>query len=62
MQVSKCCKCPFYHRKTWNSSYQPAGYHRVGMSHAYGFCSKHKQKCLEIKHCEENNGQINNKK
>ena len=55
MKVRDCKKCQFCKRKVWSSTYKPAGYHTIGVSHAYAFCEKHKERVLTIKHCEEGN-------
>ena len=52
MTVKKCEKCLYYQRKTWSQYYKPNNYHAIGFSHAYGYCKKHNQRCLEIKKCE----------
>lgn len=52
MKVSKCENCRHYRRKMWTTSYKPAGYHRIGISHAYGFCALHNDRCLNVKNCE----------
>lgn len=52
MKVSKCEKCAHYRRKTWSTEYTPANYHRIGVTHAYAYCEKHKKRCLEVKKCK----------
>lgn len=51
MRVKDCEKCKYFKRCVWSTSYKPAGYHRIGVSHAYGYCEKYKQRCLEVKKC-----------
>lgn len=51
MKVSYCRKCKYYKRCTWSSYYKPAGYHAIGVSHAYGFCTNYNKRCLQIKQC-----------
>jgi len=52
MQVKKICeKCPHYRRRTWTHAYEPAGYHTIGMTHAYAYCEKHKMRCLQVRKC-----------
>lgn len=62
MKVKQCETCEHYRRMTWTSSYKPKGYHRIGVTHAYGYCTLYKNKCLNIKKCDvqkgENNGRI----
>lgn len=53
MKVSNCKNCKYCKRYAWSSSYKPAGYHRVGVSHVYRFCEKHNKRCLEVKKCKE---------
>ena len=52
MKVSECEKCAHYKRCVYSNYYRPAGYHPIGMSHAYGYCTKHQDRCLNIKLCE----------
>lgn len=51
MKVKNCEKCKYYDRRRWSSSYWPANYHRVGVSHAYGFCINYNKRCSEVKKC-----------
>ncbi len=51
MKVRDCSKCKFFEQRYWNQKYKPVNYHMVGISHVYGFCSKHKQRVLKIKKC-----------
>ncbi len=53
MKVSQCRKCKYYKRKVWSTSYKPASYRKIGVSHAYGYCELCNQRCLEIKKCKE---------
>ncbi len=52
MKVKNCKKCPHYRRRVWSSSYKPAFYHTIGVSHAYGYCAKKEKRCLDIKKCD----------
>ena len=52
MKVRDCKKCQKYVRKKWSDYYIPRNYHPIGMSHAYGWCNKHKKRCLEVQRCE----------
>lgn len=54
MRVNQCRQCKYYKRKVWSTTYKPNGYHTIGVSHAYGWCDLHSQRCLEIKNCKEN--------
>ena len=49
MKVSKCEKCSCFERRTWSSSYKPLNYHRIGVSHAYGYCRLYSMRCSEVK-------------
>lgn len=53
MKVSICEKCKYYRRKTWSTYYKPSNYHAIGVSHAYAYCTKCKERCLNIKKCSE---------
>jgi len=48
MKVSACEKCNYYQRRTWVTSYVPANFHRIGVTHAYGYCKKYGKRCLEV--------------
>lgn len=52
MRVRDCQKCQEYVRKAWSDYHIPRNYHPIGMSHAYGWCNKHKKRCLEVRRCE----------
>lgn len=52
MKIKNCEECNHFKRKVWSTSYKPAGYHRIGVSHAYGWCELYEQRCLEIKKCK----------
>ena len=52
MKVKYCKNCIHYRRGKWTSSYKPLNYHRIGVSHAYGYCEKHRIRCLDVKKCE----------
>ena len=53
MKVKLCESCAHYIRGTWVQVYKPNGYHRIGITHAFGYCMKHKKRCLLVKKCEE---------
>lgn len=53
MKVSVCLKCPYRKRRKWSTYHRPAGYHPIGLSHVYSFCSKHNRRCSEVRKCEE---------
>lgn len=61
MKLRVCEKCKHFKRKVWSTSYKPAGYHRIGVSHTYGWCELHKQRCLEIKKCKESNNELSHR-
>lgn len=52
MKVRECMKCKNYRRKVWSTYYKPNGYHAIGVSHAYGWCEKHKKRCLCVEQCK----------
>lgn len=52
MRVSNCEKCIRYQRKNWSHRHESAKYHAIGMTHAYGYCKLHDDRCLNIKKCE----------
>lgn len=54
MKVKYCEKCEHYKRKAWHTSYKPASYHRIGVTHAYGFCEKWDARCLVVRDCKIN--------
>ena len=49
MKVSECQKCKCYERRTWSSEYKPQNYHKIGVSHAYGYCKLFCLRCSEVK-------------
>lgn len=51
MRVKDCKGCRHCDRRVWSSSYKPANYHRVGVSHAYSYCTLKKDRCLNVKFC-----------
>lgn len=51
MKVSRCEKCRHHERRRWMRQEFPANYHPIGMTHAYGYCKKHRQRCLKVKSC-----------
>lgn len=53
MKVKYCKKCkPHFERRKWSTTFKPAGYHEIGVSHVYAFCKKYDCKCLEVKGCK----------
>lgn len=56
MKVKYCRKCEsYFESRKWSSSYKPANYHEIGVSHVYSFCKLHNCRCLEVKKCKINN-------
>ena len=53
MKVAICEKCPHYKRCVWTAYYKPNGYHPIGINHAYAYCTKHEERCLDVKKCED---------
>lgn len=53
MKVSECEKCEHYERRKWSHRYCPGGYHPIGMTHAYGYCTLHQKRCCKVKGCAE---------
>lgn len=53
MKVRLCEECRHYRRKTWSSYYRPKSGRGVGMTHAYGYCMKHNERCSMIKNCDD---------
>lgn len=51
MKVKDCQGCKFCKRRVWSHYYLPNNYHAIGMSHAYAYCEKYGERCLEIKKC-----------
>lgn len=51
MRVKDCIGCRHCERRVWSSSYKPANYHEIGVSHAYRYCLLNKLRCLEVKAC-----------
>lgn len=51
MKVSDCKKCKHCERRKWVTSYKPNGYHEIGISHVYAFCTLHKMRYSTIKNC-----------
>lgn len=51
MRVKDCRGCRYCERRVWSSSYKPANYHEVGVSHAYRYCTLKKDRCLNVKSC-----------
>lgn len=52
MKVKECEKCKHYKRYVWSQYYQPANYHAIGQSHAYGYCTAYDRRCLQVKRCD----------
>jgi hypothetical protein len=53
MKVSECKECKYYERRKYSTSYKPANYHTISVSHVYAYCKKHNKRCLKVKKCEE---------
>ena len=53
MVVKNCEKCMYCERRVWSHYYEPKNYHPIGMSHAYAYCRKHKQRVSKVKKCDE---------
>lgn len=51
MRVEHCKSCKHCERRVWSSSYKPANYHAVGVSHAYRYCTFHDARCLSVRQC-----------
>lgn len=56
MKVENCQKCPYFDRRRWSTTYYPADYHPIGMTHAYAYCNKYQSRCLDVKKCSEQKG------
>lgn len=52
MKVKDCRGCEHCKRKVWSSYYQPMAYHAIGVSHAYAYCDKYKDRVLNVKGCK----------
>lgn len=52
MKVKDCRECKHYSYRRWSLSYQPANYHAIGMSHAYGYCKQYDMRCANVKKCK----------
>jgi len=61
MKVNNCINCPFSKEKRWHSTYKPAGYHTIGISHRYHYCEKFQTRCLQVKKCNLSGGVCNEK-
>ena len=53
MRVKDCQGCRHCSRRVWSSSYKPANYHAIGVSHAYHYCEYHKDRCLNVRVCND---------
>lgn len=53
MQVRKCKECNHYERRRWAQYYEPANYHAIGFTHAYGYCKKYGKRCSDVTNCAE---------
>lgn len=51
MKVKQCERCEKYERRVWSQYYEPRNYHPIGMSHAYGYCKHHQERCSNVKKC-----------
>lgn len=52
MRVRLCNGCIHKKDRTWSTSYQPANFHLIGMTHRYAYCVFAKKRCLEVKNNE----------
>lgn len=53
MKIKDCKNtCAFYERRRWAQYYEPANYHPIGFTHAYGYCRLHEKRCSQIPKCE----------
>lgn len=52
MKVKDCKGCEHCRRKVWSSYYKPMDYHAIGMTHAYAYCEKYKDRVLNVKCCK----------
>ena len=53
MKVAECEKCKHHKRRVWSQYYQPANYHAIGQSHAYGYCTAYEKRCLSVRKCDK---------
>ena len=51
MRVKDCKGCKHLKRRVWSTYYKPMAYHAIGVSHAYAYCDKYKDRVLKIKEC-----------
>lgn len=51
MKVGNCEKCKHCERRSWVTVHKPNGYHAIGITHVYAFCTLHKMRCSTIKYC-----------
>ena len=58
MKVRNCKKCKHHTVKRYSIRHVPASGKAVGYVYYYAFCEKHKDRCLNIKRCEECAGEI----
>ena len=49
MKVSICRKCKHFRERRWSQYYEPRNYHAIGMTHVYGYCTRMKQRCVDVK-------------
>lgn len=53
MKVKECESCLYFSRRIWTQYYESKNYHPIGMTHAYGYCTKYKKRCVEVKSCKK---------
>ena len=53
MKKSVCQECEHYKKRCWVQRHKPIGYHAIGIVHAFGYCSKHKERCSKISKCAD---------
>ena len=59
MRVKDCRKCQHCQRRTWTSYHMPRGYHAIGMTHAYAYCTLYKKRVRDVKSCNGRSGYLN---
>lgn len=51
MKIKDCEKCKWGVRKTWSHPYVPASGRRIGMTHAFMYCTWYEKRCADVKCC-----------
>ena len=52
MRVKECRRCPEFRERVWTQVRFPTGYHKIGVNHRYGYCERHKKRCIKVKKCD----------